>query len=66
VHCDVAVQVRQAAIKSRQLSVAASCELSKVGISHLSVTDDSGMLVAAHPAHEEVSRHHVRSHLGVA
>ena len=36
---DVAVQVRQAAIESRQLPFAASCELSKVGICYLSVTD---------------------------
>ena len=36
---DVAVQVRQAAIESRQLPLAASCELSKVGICYLSVTD---------------------------
>ena len=33
---DVAVQVRQTAIESRQLPVAASCELGKVGICHLS------------------------------
>jgi len=38
-HRDIAVQVRQAAIESRQLPFAASCELSKVGICHLSVTD---------------------------
>lgn len=36
---DIAVQVRQAAIESRQLPFAASCELSKVGICYLSVTD---------------------------
>jgi len=33
------VQVRQTAIESRQLPFAASCQLSKVGICHLSVTD---------------------------
>jgi len=33
------VQVRQATIESRQLAVASSCELSKVGIGHLPVTD---------------------------
>jgi hypothetical protein len=33
------VQVRQTAIESRQLPFAASCELSKVGICYLSVTD---------------------------
>jgi len=38
-YSDVAVQVRQAAIESRQLAVASSCELSKVGIRHLPVTD---------------------------
>ena len=36
---DIAVQVRQAAIESGQLPFAASCELSEVGIRHLSVTD---------------------------
>ena len=40
-HRNVAVQVRQAAVQSRQLPVAAACELSKVGIGHLSVTDYS-------------------------
>jgi hypothetical protein len=33
------VQVRKAAIESRQLPLAASCELSKVGICYLPVTD---------------------------
>jgi hypothetical protein len=41
---DVAVQVRQAAIESRQLPFAASCELSKVGICYLSVTDHTSDL----------------------
>lgn len=36
---DVAVQVRQTAIECRQLPFAASCELSKVSICYLSVTD---------------------------
>lgn len=36
---DVAVQVRHAAIESRQLPVAASRELGKEGIGHLSVTN---------------------------
>jgi hypothetical protein len=33
------VQVSQAPIESRQLPVAASCELGKVGVGDLSVTD---------------------------
>jgi hypothetical protein len=36
---DIAVQVCQTAIERRQLPFAASCELSKVSIGHLSVTD---------------------------
>ena len=36
---DIAMQVRKAAIESRQLPLAASCELSKVGICYLPVTD---------------------------
>ena len=48
-HCgnqysDVGVQVRQGAIESRQLAVAASCELGKVGIGHLSMADDTSKL----------------------
>jgi hypothetical protein len=38
------VQVRQAAIESRQLAVAASCKLPKVRIGHLSMTDDASKL----------------------
>ena len=36
---DVIVQVRQTAIEGRQMPVAASGELSKVGVRHLSMTD---------------------------
>jgi hypothetical protein len=35
------MQVRQAAIQGRQLSVAASGQLGKVGVGHLSVPDDA-------------------------
>jgi len=38
------VQVRQATIESRQLPVASSRELSKVGIRHLPVTDHTAKL----------------------
>ena len=48
-HCgnqygNVVVQVRQVAIESRQLAVAASCELSTVSIGHLSTADDTSKL----------------------
>jgi hypothetical protein len=36
---DVIVQVRQTAIEGRQMPLAASGELSKVGVRHLSMTD---------------------------
>ena len=41
---NIAVQVRQAAIESRQLPFAASCELCKIGVCYLPVTDHTADL----------------------